>query len=246
MATSIRSGALRHWTVKFTRRGMEPPRPFGGTSVVVCAASRREAIEEATRTTPASPGYPVTASTTQDPPTPPFRCRHSGVGVRPEKRPEKKPAQQLEREIGEALQSANADDGGAMARVTRERVLEPLVGERAVREEGIQITLLSAVGPEPWRLVFTRGRNVGGASGGRILITLGGVEDPLAGLAWSTEHGSPYVHHVWVDPDARGRGLSRVLFDAYRSGVSPDLVVAGPFTSGGLAAARRAGATLVD
>jgi GNAT superfamily N-acetyltransferase len=120
------------------------------------------------------------------------------------------------------------------------------VGERAVREEGIQITLLSAVGPEPWRLVFTRGRNVGGASGGRILITLGGVEDPLAGLAWSTEHGSPYVHHVWVDPDARGRGLSRVLFDAYRSGVSPDLVVAGPFTSGGLAAARRAGATLVD
>jgi GNAT superfamily N-acetyltransferase len=69
---------------------------------------------------------------------------------------------------------------------------------------------------------------------------------PISLQSRSTEHGSPYVHHVWVDPDARGRGLSRVLFDAYRSGVSPDLVVAGPFTSGGLAAARRAGATLVD
>jgi hypothetical protein len=134
-----------------------------------------------------------------------------------------------------------------MERVTRERVHEALVGERVTRQEDIQITLLSAVGPETWQLVFTRGRNYGGANGGRILITLhGNLNDPLAGLAWATEYGRPYVHHVWVDADARGRGLSQVLFDAYRSEVSPDLVVVGPFTKGGRAAALRAGATIEE
>jgi len=54
------------------------------------------------------------------------------------------------------------------------------------------------------------------------------------------------VHHVWVDSDARGRGLSRVLFDAYRSEVSPELVVVGPFTKAGRAAAERAGATIEE
>lgn len=158
--------------------------------------------------------------------------------------PKKKSAKQLDREIGQAL--AKGSSNGGMEKVTRERVLEPLMGERIARTQDIEITLLAAIGPEPWKIVSTRGRNFGGANGGRILITLGGVQDPLAGLAWATEHGKPYVHHVWVDSDARGRGLSQVLFDAYRSDVTPDLVVVGPFTKGGRAAAERAGATIVD
>lgn len=161
------------------------------------------------------------------------------------RRSKKKPAKQLDREIREVLRRDGNGNGG-MERVTRERVLEALGDERITREQGIEITLLQAVGPEPWKLVFTRGRNYGGANGGRILITLGGLNDPLAGLAWATEYGKPYVHHVWVDSEARGRGLSQVLFDAYRSDVSPDLVVAGPFTRAGRAAAERADATLVE
>jgi hypothetical protein len=163
------------------------------------------------------------------------------------KRAKKKSAKQLDREIAASLAgkpgSGHNGDGG-MERVTRERVLEPLVGERITRSDDIQITLLPSIGPEPWKIVFTRGRNYGGANGGRILVTLGGLIDPLAGLAWATEYGRPYVHHVWVDRDARGRGLSQVLFDAYRSDVSPDLVVVGPFTKAGRAAAERAGATI--
>ena len=158
--------------------------------------------------------------------------------------PKKKSAKQLDREIGQVLSKGNGN--GGMEKVTRERVLEPLVGERIARTQDIEVTLLDAIGPEPWKLVSTRGRNFGGANGGRILITLGGVQDPLAGLAWATEYGRPYVHHVWVDAEARGRGLSQVLFDAYRSDVTPDLVVVGPFTKGGRAAAERAGATIEE
>jgi hypothetical protein len=64
------------------------------------------------------------------------------------------------------------------------------------------------LGPEEWKLVFTQGKNYGGSQAGRILISVGGMDDPLAGLAYVVEQGRPYVHHIWVDPDARGRGLS--------------------------------------
>lgn len=159
----------------------------------------------------------------------------------------KKPAKQLEREIDKALaKRRNGNGNGGMERVTRERVHEALVGERVTRTDPVTITLLDAIGPEEWKLVFTKGKNYGGATAGRILISLGGASDPLAGLAYAVEHGRPYVHHVWVDPDARGRGLSQVLFDAYRSEVSPDLVVVGPFTKAGRAAAVSAGATLEE
>jgi len=159
----------------------------------------------------------------------------------------KKPAKQLDREINEVLAKRPGGNGnGGMERVTRERVHEALMGEQVTRTDPVTITLLDAVGPEEWKLVFTKGRKYGGGQGGRILITLGGVRDPLAGLAYAVEHGRPYVHHVWVDPDARGRGLSQVLFDAYRSEVSPDLVVVGPFTKAGRAAAERAGATIEE
>lgn len=154
----------------------------------------------------------------------------------------KKSAKQLEREIASSLAKGTSN----MESVTRERVLEPLSGERVTSTRDVMITLIPAIGPEPWKLVSTRGRNFGGANGGRILITLGGTQDPLAGLAWATEYGRPYVHHVWVDAEARGRGLSQVLFDAYREDVSPELVVVGPFTKGGRAAAQRAGAILED
>lgn len=162
----------------------------------------------------------------------------------------KTPAKQLDREIDEALGKRESGNGGNgnMERITRDRVHEPLMGERITRRDKILVTLLPALGPEPWDLIFTTGKNYGGARGGRILVVLtnGGVDDPLAGLAYAVEYDRPYVHHIWVDPDARGRGLSQVLFDAYRSEVSPALVVAGPFTKAGRAAAVRAGAVLEE
>ncbi len=158
----------------------------------------------------------------------------------------KKPAKQLDREINEALAKRNGNGNGGMERVTRARVHEPLIGERITRREPVEVTLAGI--PDVWDLIFTTGKNIGGTRAGRILIVLpkGGVQDPLAGLAYAVEYDRPYVHHVWVDSDARGRGLSQVLFNAYRSEVSPDLVVAGPFTKAGRAAAERAGATLVE
>jgi hypothetical protein len=51
---------MKHYRVKFMRRGSEPPRPFGKTEQIVCAESR----EEAKRAVPASPGYPITATPT--------------------------------------------------------------------------------------------------------------------------------------------------------------------------------------
>lgn len=159
------------------------------------------------------------------------------------KAPTKKTARQLDGEIDAALE---VHDDRRMEAITRERVLEPLVNEQITRTEDITITLIDAIGPEPWKLVFTKGRNIGGANSGRILVTLGGVDDPLAGLAWATERGEPYVHHIWVESDARRRGLTQRLFRAYQAHVSPELVVKGPFTKGGRAAALRAGARLDD
>lgn len=157
----------------------------------------------------------------------------------------KKPAKQLDREINEALARRGNGNGG-MEKVTRDRVHEALVGERITRREPVEVVLAGI--PDTWDLIFTTGKNIGGARAGRILIVLpkGGVEDPLAGLAYAVEYDRPYVHHVWVDSDARGRGLSQTLFNAYRSEVSPDLVVVGPFTKAGRAAAERAGATLEE
>ena len=128
----------------------------------------------------------------------------------------------------------------------RERATEHLFDERLVREEDVTITLVSAVGPEPWKAYFLEGRvhPHGVLRGGRILIGLG-IEDPLAALAWNVERGKKRVHHLWVDPDARCHGVADLLFSLYKKHVSPNLVAVGPFTPGGLAAAKRAGAKLV-
>ncbi len=157
----------------------------------------------------------------------------------------KKSAKLLDREIDAALAKRSIDDGG-MERVTRERVHEALIDERVTGRESIEISLAGV--PDVWDLIFTTGKNIGGVRAGRILIVLpkSGPVDPLAGLAYAIEGARPYVHHVWVDSDARGRGLSRVLFDAYRSKVSHDLVVVGPFTRAGRVAAERAGATIEE
>lgn len=158
----------------------------------------------------------------------------------------KKSAKQLDREIKQVLAQPKGHDSGSMERITRDRVHEALIGERVTRRMPIEVTLAGI--PEVWDLIFTTGKNIGGVRAGRILVVLpkGGVDDPLAGLAYVVEHERPYVHHIWVDPDARGRGLAQSLFDAYRSEVSPELVVVGPFTKAGRAAAERAGATIEE
>lgn len=62
--------AKPHWRVKFTRRGMEPPLPFGRTSEVVCAPSREDALNQV----PMSPNYPATATRTDEPVTFTHHC----------------------------------------------------------------------------------------------------------------------------------------------------------------------------
>ena len=77
-AAQARMGfAVTHWRVKFTRRGMEPPRPFGRTSLIVCAATRADA--KSLVMVPASPQYPITASRTDAAPTWPYRCACGGA-----------------------------------------------------------------------------------------------------------------------------------------------------------------------
>lgn len=168
------------------------------------------------------------------------------ITVRPTARPRSKSARQLDHEVAEVLASPGGGDDDGMERVTRERVLEPLVDERVTARKQVEVVLVAGVGPEPWDLIFTTGRTppYGVVRGGRILV--GPMLAPLAGLAYAIEHGRPYVHHFWVDPEARGRGLSRLLFDAYRSEVSPRLVVVGPFTRAGRAAAERSGAVVEE
>jgi hypothetical protein len=80
--------ASQHFNVKFTRRGMEPPMPFGKTHVVVCAANRNEAKEMV----PASSYFPITAAPTTKPVDWPYRC-HCEV----------KTPTQLDTEIAEVL-----------------------------------------------------------------------------------------------------------------------------------------------
>lgn len=94
------SAAPKHWRVKFTRRGMEPPRPFGKTSAVVCAMSRAAAKEAV----PASPMFPVTASETNEPVTWPNRCHHEDPAAPSEPAEQKSPAE-LDRDIAAYLQS---------------------------------------------------------------------------------------------------------------------------------------------
>lgn len=99
-----KGGGLKHWKVKFTRRGMEPPRPFGKTTAVVCAESR----EAAKQLVPASPNYPITVSATTDPVSFTYRCHHkaqdeSESTAETRHHARKKSPAQLDREIAEAL-----------------------------------------------------------------------------------------------------------------------------------------------
>ncbi len=68
---------MTHWLVRYTRRGMEPPRPFGKTKTIVCADTRDEAKTKVN----ASPSYPITASKTDEPVSFDQRCScHTCVG----------------------------------------------------------------------------------------------------------------------------------------------------------------------
>lgn len=127
----------------------------------------------------------------------------------------------------------------------RDRVLEPLIDERTVLEDTVMITLQKAVGGESWELFVTSGRAqpFGVLKSGRVLI--GPMLAPLAGLVWTEERGQKRVHHLWVDPEARGMGIAQTLFDVYREKVSEKIVAVGPFTAEGRRAAVKAGAKIV-
>jgi GNAT superfamily N-acetyltransferase len=132
----------------------------------------------------------------------------------------------------------------SLERIAQERATERLLDEHLTREVDVEITIVSAVGPEKWKAFFIEGRNIGGSRAGSILIGLS-PSDPLAALAWAVEDGrQKVVTHVWVDPEARRRGVADLLFSLYKRHVSSTLIAVGPFTPGGLAAAKRAGARI--
>ena len=132
-ATKKADAGPKHWKVRFTRRGMEPPRPFGKTSVVVCAESREAAKEMV----PASPNYPVTASQTTDPASFTYHCRHKAreeaAGAEQDDQgsshARKKSSAQLDREIAEAL------NGHA-----RKKTLDPREAKRLLQSDGIDFS----------------------------------------------------------------------------------------------------------
>jgi len=131
----------------------------------------------------------------------------------------------------------------------RRRVREPLLHERLVASDVIFVTTSGV--RESWALVVTQGKAppYGYLDAGRVLVLLEGAgfgSAPLAGLVWSRERGKPFIHNVWVDPDAQGHGLGRVLVEAYRKHVSPKVVMSGPFSEAGRGFARSIGAKIVN
>lgn len=135
-------GGLKHWKMRFTRRGMEPPRPFGKTTVIVCAESREAARE----LVPASPNYPITSSATTDPVTYPYHCHHktaaedqsttdvpesSAVHHATRKSTKKTPPAQLNREIAEVLARK---DKVELAPLRAIQIMETAPNEAVARE----------------------------------------------------------------------------------------------------------------
>ena len=71
---------MTHWLVRYTRLGWEPPRPFGKTKTIVCAATRNEAKTKVR----AAPCYKITASKTDAAVSFDQRCSCSDDCVSPE------------------------------------------------------------------------------------------------------------------------------------------------------------------
>ena len=129
------------------------------------------------------------------------------------------------------------------------RVAEPLLHERIVHEEFVELE------PEPgfwqhWAVCFTEGRlpPYGVIKAGRILIGFDcaaaiHLQDPevAIGLVWVVEYGKKKIVQVCVDPALRRRGVGRVLISAYRRRVSRRVYFAGPFSEAGLLFARSMG-----
>lgn len=129
-----------------------------------------------------------------------------------------------------APQAPHVDEsvGPAAAQVA----LRVVRDETEKASETVQLTLVSAVGPESWDLhVMTGLMPMLDAPAGRII--LGDVQRPDAVLSWATEHGKPYVHNVWVADDLRGKGVARILYDAYRRHIAAHAVTVGPFSPAG-------------
>lgn len=129
-------------------------------------------------------------------------------------------------------------------RISHRRVREELKDEKIEKVGTIDVKLSGLV--EPWDVFVTRGKALpyGYNDSGRVLV--GPPDDPLAGLAWSEEYGKRYIHHVWVDPDARHRGLGKALVELYREHVDTKVVFSGPFSPGGRRLAESVGAKIIN
>jgi len=113
----------------------------------------------------------------------------------------------------------------------------PVRDEKEAATETVQITLVDSIGPEDWDLHVLEGKGPHGyGRAGRIVI--GDADVPSAALAWTEEANEPRVHNIYVEPDMRRKGVARLLYDAYRRHVSPNVVTVGPFSEPGLETAK--------
>ena len=140
------------------------------------------------------------------------------------------------------------DRTGNLGAIARQRVAEGLRGERIVLSESVGLRMSPSL-VEDWKLFVTRGKDAGYGYmvAGRVLIDfearLDGV-DPLAGLVWFKERGTPRITHAWVDPSVQRKGVGRLHITAYKSFVSPKVVMVGPFSEAGREFARSIGARI--
>jgi len=128
-------------------------------------------------------------------------------------------------------------DSAAVAKASRTVAFMPLMGEKEVKQETVQLTVVPQVGPEPWDLHVLEGQ--GPKSGRAGKITIGTPSYPSAALSWIEQNGEPIVHNIWVEEDVRRHGAARVLVDAFRRHVSPKVTFIGPYSEAGLASAQK-------
>ncbi len=124
--------------------------------------------------------------------------------------------------------------GGDFNDIAKLKISYPLEDE-AIMQEGT-ITISFPHGDEEWPWLLLEGQSITRhAKGGRIVLV--SPTDPAGGLLWVEEDGKFKIVSYWVEPQLRRRGALRALVEVYSEHVSPHVVIVGPFSEEGYAAA---------